>query len=81
MNVFTKQKKTHDKENKFMVIKGESGGAINLEFGVNRYTRLYIKYINKDLLWSTGNATQCLIKSYKEENLKNLYMYKALPYT
>ena len=40
-----------DIENKFMVTKGESGGG-NWEFGINRYTRLYIKQINsKDLLW------------------------------
>ena len=37
--------------NKFMVIKGESGGGINWESWSNRYTRLYIKQINnKDLL-------------------------------
>ena len=33
--------------------------GINQEFGVNRYTPLYIKQINnKDLLYSTGNDIQ-----------------------
>ena len=35
------------------------GGGINLEFGINVYTLLYIKYTNnKDLLDSTG--TYCI---------------------
>ena len=32
-----------DIENKFMVTKGERGGGINLEFGINKYKLLYIK--------------------------------------
>ena len=31
-----------DIENKLMVTKGESGGGINWEFGINCYTLLYI---------------------------------------
>ena len=41
MNLFTKQILI-DIENKFMVIKGEMGGQINWELGINRYTLLYI---------------------------------------
>ena len=43
-----------------MVTKGETWeGEINWEFGINRYTVLYIKYItNNDLLYSIGNFTQ-----------------------
>lgn len=29
----------------------KEGGGIDWEFGINRYTRLYIKYISKDLLY------------------------------
>ena len=37
-------------------------GRINQEFGINIYTQLYIKQIiNKDLLYSTGNSTQCSV--------------------
>ena len=36
--------------------KGKGGGGINWEYEINRYTPLYIKYINnKDLLYSTGS--------------------------
>ena len=41
MNVFTK---CTDTENQLPVKKGEGlGGEINQEFGINRYTLLYIK--------------------------------------
>ena len=41
------------------------GWGINREFGIKRYTLLYIKWIiNKDLLYSTGNYIQCLIVTY-----------------
>ena len=32
-----------DIEKKFRVTKGESGGGINWEYGINRYTLPYIK--------------------------------------
>ena len=35
--------KLTDIENKFMVTKVEKRGGINWEFGINRYTLLYIK--------------------------------------
>ena len=41
------------------------GGGINSEFGIRIYTLLYMKQItNKDLLYSTGNSTQYLVKEY-----------------
>ena len=41
-----------------MVTKGEGGGGIIYEFGINIHTLLYIKEItNKGLLCSTGNYT------------------------
>ena len=42
-----------------MATRGEVGGGINLEIGIDIYTLLYIKQIiNKDLLYSTENSTQ-----------------------
>ena len=62
MNLFTKQNRFTDIENKLMVTKGESmvrRGAINQEFGISTYILLYIKHVNnKDLLYSTGNYTR-----------------------
>ena len=35
-------------------------GGIDWEFGMDRYTQLFLEWItNKDLLYSTGNSTQC----------------------
>ena len=46
--------------------KGKGGRVINQEFEINRYTLLYIKWINKkDLLYSTGNYTQYHVIIYK----------------
>ena len=39
---------------------GRIGEGIVREFGMDRYTLLYLKWItNKDLLYSTGNSAQC----------------------
>ena len=38
------------------------GEGIESEFGVNRYTLLYLKWItNKALLYSTRNSLQCYV--------------------
>jgi len=65
---------THSIENKLMVTK------INLEFVINRYRLLHIKWINnKDLLYSIGNYTEYLVipynrnKSEKEHTHTHLY--------
>ena len=44
---------------------------------MNRYTVLYIKEINKDLLYSTGNYSQYLVIIYngKESEKEYVYMY------
>ena len=35
-------------------------GGVVMEFGIDMYTWLYLKWIpNKDLLYSTGNSAQC----------------------
>ena len=47
-------------ENELMVTRGErQGEGIVMEFGINMYTLLYLKWItNKVLLYSTGNSAQ-----------------------
>ena len=73
MNLFTKLNGLTDIENTFMVTKG---GGINQEFGINKYTLLYIKQINnKDLLYSTGSYTQHLVIIYKGKVSKNTGIY------
>ena len=49
-----------------------SWGGINEEYGINRYTLLYVKQIsNKDLLCNTRNNIQYLIITYNGK----LYVY------
>ena len=59
--------------NKNIVKRKSAGGSeINVEFGVDIYTPLYVKLINnKDLLYSTGNYRQYLVKPSEEKNLEN----------
>ena len=48
-----------DLENESMAAGGKDGGIV-MEFGVDMYTLLYLKWvINKDRLYSTGNSAQC----------------------
>ena len=51
------------------------GGGINQEFGNNIYTLLYIKLVNKDLLYSTGNYTQYFLITYKGKKSEKEYVY------
>ena len=48
-----------------MVVGGRMGEEIVREFGMDMYTRLYLKWItNKDLLYSTGNPAQCYMAAW-----------------
>ena len=48
----------------------------NQEFGINRYTLLYIRsIINKDLLYSTGNSTQYSVITYVGKETEKEWMY------
>ena len=60
MNLFTKQKQTHrHRKQTYGYQEGRVEGGIVREFGTDRYTLLYLKWItNKDLLCSTGNSAQ-----------------------
>ena len=49
---------------------------INKEFGINRYTLLYIKPINNNnLLYSTGNDIQYLVITYNGKESEKQYIY------
>ena len=51
--------RTMDIENRLVVAKGEgAGGGMEWEVGVSRYKLLYIEWISKVLLYSTGNYIQ-----------------------
>ena len=45
------------------------------EIGINRFTLLYIKYIKKDLLYSTGSYTQYLVIIYNGKESEKEYIY------
>ena len=62
-----------------MVTKGERGGGINQEFGINIYTLLYIKQItSKDLLYSTGNYTQYFVITHKGKKSEKVDIYVCI---
>ena len=60
----------------YLWLKGKVGGGISQEFGVSKYTFLYIKQMNnKDLLYSTGNCIQYLVIMYSgKESEKKLFV-------
>ena len=55
-----------DLKNELMVTSEEGWGkGIVMEFGMDMYTLLYLKWItNKDLLYSTGNSAQCYVSAW-----------------
>ena len=75
MNLFTKQKQIHRHRKQTRVTKGKWGG-INWEYGMNKCLLPYMKHINKDLLYSTGNYIHCLVINYigKEYKKKKRYL-------
>ena len=60
-------------ENRLVVAKGEGDGrGMDWEFGISRCKLLYTEWINKVLLYSTGNYIQNLVinpngKEYEKE--------------
>ena len=71
------KKEKRKKEKTYGYQRGKVAGRDNQEFGISRYTPLYIKQIiNKALLYSTGNSTQYFVIAYMgKESEKNRYMY------
>ena len=66
-NLFAKQKQTQGFGNHtYSYQRGNAGGRINGEVGTGLYTPWYTKSVsNKDLLYSTGNATQFSVMACK----------------
>ena len=54
-----------------------TGEGVVREFGMDRYTLLYLKWItNKDLPYSTWNSAQCCVAAWMGGSLgENGYMY------
>ena len=77
MILLTKQKQTHRHRKQTYGYQREQE-EINSEFGINRYTVLYIKQINnKNLLYNTGNYIQYAIIAYngkESEKEKTIYI-------
>ena len=55
-----------------METKGGVGvGEMNWEIGINIYTLLYIEQVtNENLLYSTGNPTQCYVVTKMERKIQ-----------
>ena len=69
------KKRVSSIENRLVVAKGEGvGGGMEREVGISRCKLLYIEWINKGLLYSTGNYIQYPVinhngKEYKKKNV------------
>ena len=62
-------------------MKGETVARDKLVVGINRYTRLYTKYIkNKDLPYSTGSYSQYLVKTFNGRDSEKKYIYLVITY-
>ena len=47
-----------------------------MEFDINMYTLLYLKWIiNKDLLYSTANSAQCYVAAWMEGEFGGEWMH------
>ena len=57
-------------------VEGQREGIVK-EFGIDRYTLLYLKWTtNKDLLYSTGNSARCYMAAWIGGKFgENGYMY------
>ena len=52
-------------ENDLKAARGKGWRGKDRESGMDRYTRLYLKWItNKDLLYSSGNTAQCYVSAW-----------------
>ena len=60
-----------------MVGGGRLGEEVIREFGMDKYTVLYLKWItNKDLLCNAGNSPQCYVAAWMGRGLwENRYTY------
>ena len=52
-----------------------ASGEISQDLGIDIYILLYIKQVNKDLLYSTGDYTQYRIIIYNGKISEKVYIY------
>ena len=65
-----------DIENRLVVAKGEEEwGREGLGVGISRCKLVYIGWINKVLLYSTGNYTQCPVINHNGKEYEKKYTY------
>ena len=71
------RKRLTELENQPIAAGGRMGGGIVRDFGMDRHTLLYFKWItNKDLLYSTGNSAQCYVVAWMGREFgENGYMH------
>ena len=71
------RKRLTDLENKIMAAKEEEWGeGIGRGLGIDMYTLLYLKWMtNKDLLYSTGNSTQCCVAAWMGREFRGEWIH------
>ena len=69
INLFTKQKQTHRHRKKTYCYQRGWVRETNQEFGINIYNLLYLKWVNKGFLYSTGNYPQCFIINFNGKRI------------
>ena len=76
MNLFTKQKQSQRHRKQTYSYWGEKREGINQEVGTDMFTLLNIKWItDKDLLYSTENATQYSVMMYMGKQFLKEWIY------
>ena len=77
MNSSMKEKQTHRHREQTCGCQGGSGEGMDWEFGISRGKLLYIEWINKILLYSTGHYIQYPVINHngKEYEKESTYMY------
>ena len=75
MNISMKQKQTHRHREQTCGCQGGVSGGKDWESGVSRCKLLYIGWINKVLLYSTGNSIQYPVITHNEKEYEKSYMY------
>ena len=77
MNLSVKQKQTQGQENRLVVAKGKRvEGGLDWKFTI-RCKLLYGQWVNKILLYSTGNCIQYTIINHNSIK-KNYYIFKII---
>ena len=76
MNLSMNQNRLTGIENRFVVFRREEGwGGLNWEYGPSRCALTYTEWINKVLLYGTGNRIQYLQTIVEKNMKKNIYTY------